>query len=499
MKFDVLILGSSFSGSLLAWLLARRGLRVALIDRNRHPRFAIGESSTPVADLLLAQLASHWELPELAMLARFGSWQDAYPELICGKKRGFSYFRHRPGQEYVDSADHDSSLLVAASSSDADSDTHWLRADVDQFFFTKAAAAGVQVFEEVQVTGLEMTRSSWTSRWRPAGSPAAAEIIVSADWLIDASGGGGLLGRTLGLTRRDEQLSTRTEAVYGHFRGIESWDCLQQAAGNQSTVWPFASDDAAQHHLLDEGWLWMLRFVDDRCSVGLVQPQRSDDNAQASEQGWARTLARYPSVAACFTNSQVCQPLVASGRLNRLWSAAAGPRWAMLPTTAGFVDPLHSTGIAHAIHGVARLATMLSAGSDPTGPLVRYCDAVIHEIGWVDSLVSAAYAAWDDFELFVDACRLFFIATIDFEKRLNEEVFLTTAGFLSADRLPLRVAVLKAREQLLAAAEATADARRCHRQKFRELLEPWDTAGLFTAEAPHRLAHTSASKSGVTG
>jgi FADH2 O2-dependent halogenase len=53
MKFDVLILGSSFSGSLLAWLLARRGLRVALIDRDRHPRFAIGESSTPVADLLL--------------------------------------------------------------------------------------------------------------------------------------------------------------------------------------------------------------------------------------------------------------------------------------------------------------------------------------------------------------------------------------------------------------------------------------------------------------
>jgi len=498
MKADVLILGSSFSGSLLAWLLAQRGLRVVLIDRDRQPRFAIGESSTPVADLLLAQLASGWGLPELAPLARFGSWQDAYPQLICGKKRGFSYFRHHPGQRYVDSADHDSSLLVAASSSDADSDTHWLRADVDHFLLTRAMAAGVQAFEAVDLTRLDRTRSGWAASWQPAGSPGSTETSVRADWLIDASGGGGLLGRFLGLSRRDDQLSTQTEAVYGHFRGVASWDALQLAAGNRSTLWPFASDDAAQHHLLDEGWLWMLRFVDGRCSAGLVQPLKPAGRADGAERVWANTLTRYPSLAACFADSQICQPLVASGRLNRLWSAAAGPRWAMLPTTAGFVDPLHSTGIAHAIHGVARLATVLSAGGDPTEPLARYGETVIKEICWVDSLVSAAYAVWDDFELFVEACRLFFIATINFEQRLHDGTFPEAAGFLSADRLPLRTAVLKARPHLLAAAPATADARRCHRQQFRELLEPWDTAGLFTAATPHRLPHTAASKSGVT-
>ncbi|MEY4567785.1 MAG: hypothetical protein RLY14_2755, partial [Planctomycetota bacterium] len=51
--FDVTILGSSFSGSLLAWILASQGMRVLLLDRNKHPRFAIGESSTPVADYLV--------------------------------------------------------------------------------------------------------------------------------------------------------------------------------------------------------------------------------------------------------------------------------------------------------------------------------------------------------------------------------------------------------------------------------------------------------------
>ena len=53
---DVLILGSGFGGSLLALILARAGKLVAMVDRSRHPRFAIGESSTPLADRTLAQM-----------------------------------------------------------------------------------------------------------------------------------------------------------------------------------------------------------------------------------------------------------------------------------------------------------------------------------------------------------------------------------------------------------------------------------------------------------
>ena len=55
--FDVAIVGSGFAGSLLARLLARRGLAVALVERGQHPRFALGESSTPLAALALERLA----------------------------------------------------------------------------------------------------------------------------------------------------------------------------------------------------------------------------------------------------------------------------------------------------------------------------------------------------------------------------------------------------------------------------------------------------------
>ncbi len=60
---DVAIIGSGFSGSILAWILAKQGMRVALIDAATHPRFAIGESSTPIADMLLRRLG-HTYQPE---------------------------------------------------------------------------------------------------------------------------------------------------------------------------------------------------------------------------------------------------------------------------------------------------------------------------------------------------------------------------------------------------------------------------------------------------
>ena len=118
MGHDVVILGSGFSGSLLGWILAARGMRVAVVDARRHPRFAIGESSTPAADLLLAGLAARHGLPELAPLSRWGTWQATYPHLGCGKKRGFSYFFHRAGEAFHDNSAHARSLLVAASATD---------------------------------------------------------------------------------------------------------------------------------------------------------------------------------------------------------------------------------------------------------------------------------------------------------------------------------------------------------------------------------------------
>src|SRR6185312_15797581 len=116
-------------GSLCALLLSRIGIDSVMVDRAVHPRFAIGESSTPTTDRVLADLARRYDLPRIAPLARYGPWKRTYPEIPCGQKRGFSYFHHEPGEHFRPDPDHANELLVTASSEPESADTHWFRAE----------------------------------------------------------------------------------------------------------------------------------------------------------------------------------------------------------------------------------------------------------------------------------------------------------------------------------------------------------------------------------
>ena len=98
---DIAVVGSGFAGSLIALALKRRGRSVVLIERGRHPRFAIGESSTPLANLLLEELADRYDLPRIRSFSKWGTWQRAHPDVGCGLKRGFTFFFHQPGQACV--------------------------------------------------------------------------------------------------------------------------------------------------------------------------------------------------------------------------------------------------------------------------------------------------------------------------------------------------------------------------------------------------------------
>src|ERR1044071_132259 len=92
--FDIAIVGSGFGGSLMAMIARRLDKSVVLLEKGCHPRFAIGESSTPIANLVLEELTKRWDFPRLHSLAKWGTWQKSHPHLPCGVKRGFSFFHH---------------------------------------------------------------------------------------------------------------------------------------------------------------------------------------------------------------------------------------------------------------------------------------------------------------------------------------------------------------------------------------------------------------------
>jgi len=160
----VAVVGSGFAGSLLARVLAVQGHDVVLLERGTHPRFAIGESSTPLANLTLERLARRYGLDDCYDLAAHGRWVARFPELRRGLKRGFTFYRHHAGRPFARDGTRTERLLVAASPNDHVADNHWLRADVDHHFVRAAIAAGVEYRDRTEVTGdlLKQLRADFT-------------------------------------------------------------------------------------------------------------------------------------------------------------------------------------------------------------------------------------------------------------------------------------------------------------------------------------------------
>jgi tetracycline 7-halogenase / FADH2 O2-dependent halogenase len=174
---DLAILGSGFGGTLLALIARQLGFAVALLERGTHPRFAIGESSTPLADFKVAAIADGFGLDWLRPFSKYGTWKRTYPQITCGLKRGFSFFRHQPGQAWVPQPENASALLVAASPNDERSDTHWFRAEFDAHLVERACSAGVSYLDQCQIHKIQHDRCWQLEATRPARSP-----FVPASW-----------------------------------------------------------------------------------------------------------------------------------------------------------------------------------------------------------------------------------------------------------------------------------------------------------------------------
>ena len=214
--FDLAIVGSGFGGSMLAMIAQRLGYRTILIERGRHPRFAIGESASPLAGILIEQLADRYDLPRIRPLSAFGTWQRAYPNVACGLKRGFTYFRHERGTAYRARHDRSNQLLVAASPNDELSDTHWLRSDVDRFLVGEAVSGGAEYLDEVELSTFE--RRGDTSVVE--GARRGAHVAIRAALVVDASGPNGFISRALGISNVGFAGYPRTQALFSHFTGV---------------------------------------------------------------------------------------------------------------------------------------------------------------------------------------------------------------------------------------------------------------------------------------
>ncbi len=339
-------------------------------------------------------------------LAAHGRWVARFPELRRGLKRGFTFYRHHHGRPFAQSGTNLERLLVAASPNDHVADNHWLRADVDHHFVRAAIAAGVEYRDRVDVT---------------------ADVLeaLRADFVVDASGPGGVMARQLAIPSGLDRTHTNAGLLFSHFDGVRLFPEVVRGL----PAGPYPDDWAAVHHIIDEGWMYSLRFDHGVTSAGFLLKKRVPGSPQ---QIWQYLLHRYPTLGALFGDAKPLMPLAYKPRIQHRLTRAAGAGWAMLPHAYAFVDPLFSTGIAWSLRAIERLALLFENGAPTERDLARYEALLSAEADQIDLLVAGAYHAMARFDLFAAHSMIYF-ATVSFaevHQRIRPAETAAWSGFL---------------------------------------------------------------------
>lgn len=478
LQYDIAIVGSGFGGSVLAMIARRLGRSVVLLERGKHPRVVVGESSTPLSNLLLEDLATRYNLSGVKQLTKWGVWQDFHPELACGLKRGFSFFHHVSG-EAGSLTDRGSQLLVAASPHNRIADTHWYRADFDLFCLQEAQRSGVEYLDELELK--DCVDDGAVMRLR--GVRHGHEIAINARFVVDATGPRGFLYRALKLGEKELPGLPATQALYSHFFGAKRLEEL--SAGGFWEQAPYSIDDAAVHHIFDGGWVWVLRFNNGISSAGVVLVDELANELQLKdgESGWKRLLSRFPLLRAQFAEAKAVLPFRHITRVGFRCGAIEGSKWALLPSAAGFADPLLSTGFPLTLLGISRLAEIIEhdwGSSSFSSRLAGYAKQTDEELVATSRLMGGLYANMGNFPVFVALSLLYFaVASYSETVRRLGKPSLAASFLLHGHPVfgPACRRVLERAHQV----RPGEDSQSLIEEVFR-VIEPFDVAGLSRQE-----------------
>lgn len=403
--YDILIVGSGIAGSSTAIALAQTGLQVCVVERDTHPRFAIGESTVPSTTLGYDYLARAYGVPEFHQMSHYLGLKKL--GLVGYPKQHFYFAHHSEGQPLKQNEE----LMYETLELPLGPDVHVLRADVDQFLVEALPRYGVDYFDRTEVVDYSSGDDGVKLMVKGVDGPRT----LRGKLIVDASGHASYFAKRYGLRDADARLHTNTRSIFGHFSHVPS---LEDVVGSPNPDFRFKRHGGTQHHCFEGGWIWIIPFDNGVTSVGvLLDPRLHPEDASLSpEEEMRKVFARFPTVNAHLSGMKPVRKVIRTPRVQFTSKTIIGDGFILTPHAAGFIDPLFSTGITLTQSFVSRfvpLAKKACRGQRADMEVFRPVErAFYREVETIDRIVSGTMRSWGHFDTFKQYWRLWGYATI---------------------------------------------------------------------------------------